>query len=70
MNAERAAASAGVADPTTPAGATPPSAPASASTPTPAPGKHVGGIELGLSAIWAVIKNFFRRLFGGGKPST
>src|SRR5262245_41521195 len=29
----------------------------------------VGGIGLGLAAIWAVIKNFFRRLFGGGKSS-
>jgi carbon monoxide dehydrogenase subunit G len=32
--------------------------------------KHVGGIGLGLSAIWAVIRNFFRRLFGGGKTRT
>lgn len=41
-------------------------------TPAPAPvaPKHVGGIGLGLSAIWAVIKNFFRRLFGGGKSPT
>ena len=29
--------------------------------------KHVGGIGLGLSAIWALIKGFFRKLFGGGK---
>jgi uncharacterized protein len=28
--------------------------------------KPVGGIGLGLSAIWAIVKNFFRRLFGGG----
>ncbi|MET0800961.1 MAG: SRPBCC family protein [Actinomycetota bacterium] len=42
----------------------------STATPAPAPvpvAKHVGGIGLGLSAIWAIIKNFFRRLFGGGK---
>lgn len=38
----------------------------SAAAPPAAP-KHVGGIGLGLSAIWAVIKDFFRRLFGGGK---
>lgn len=31
--------------------------------------KPVGGIGLGLTALWATIKNFFRRLFGGGKPS-
>jgi hypothetical protein len=43
-----------------------PTAPA----PAPVAAKHVGGIELGLSAIWAVIKNFFRRLFGGGKTPT
>lgn len=32
--------------------------------------KPVGGIGLGLAAIWAIIKNFFRRLFGGGKSAT
>jgi hypothetical protein len=31
--------------------------------------KPVGGIGLGLAAIWAVIKNFFRRLFGGRKSA-
>jgi hypothetical protein len=36
----------------------------------PAGAKHVGGIGLGLSAIWAVIRNFFRGLFGGGKTAT
>jgi hypothetical protein len=30
----------------------------------------VGGIGLGLSAVWALIRNFFRRLFGGGTTST
>jgi uncharacterized protein len=67
MNAEQAAAAApasvlpggATTDTTTPA----PAAPA----PTPVTAKHVGGIGLGLSAIWSVIKNFFRRLFGGGK---
>jgi uncharacterized protein len=29
--------------------------------------KPVGGIGLGLAAIWAIVKNFFSRLFGGGK---
>ena len=28
--------------------------------------KPVGGIGLGFSAIWAVVKNFLRRMFGGG----
>jgi carbon monoxide dehydrogenase subunit G len=33
--------------------------------PAPAPAANpVGGIRLGLSAIWAMIVNFFRRLFG------
>jgi carbon monoxide dehydrogenase subunit G len=32
----------------------------------PVAAKPVGGIGLGLSAIWAILKNFFRRLFGGG----
>jgi uncharacterized protein len=43
----------------------------SAVAPTPAPitAKPVGGIGLGFSAIWAIVKNFFRRLFGGGKSS-
>ncbi len=31
---------------------------------TPAVAKHVGGIGLGLSAIWSIISNFFRKLFG------
>jgi hypothetical protein len=58
-----------------PAGA---AAPGEAAAERPAPtapapavaAKHVGGIGLGLSAIWAVIKNFFRRLFGGGNTPT
>jgi len=49
------------------AGAEEAAAAAPASAPAPAAPKHVGGIGLGLSAIWAVIKGFFRRLFGGGK---
>lgn len=40
-------------------------APVAAPTP-PAAAKPVGGIGLGLSAIWAIVRNFFRRLFGGG----
>lgn len=44
--------------------------PTATPAPTPVAAKHVGGIGLGLSAIWAVIKNFFRRLFGGGKSPT
>jgi carbon monoxide dehydrogenase subunit G len=41
-------------------------APTPAAAPPAAP-KPVGGIGLGISAIWAVIKSFFRRLFGGPK---
>jgi uncharacterized protein len=33
----------------------------------PAAVKPVGGIRLGLAAIWSVIAGFFRRLFGGAK---
>jgi len=45
------------------AGAPAPSAPAPA-TAQPAAAKPVGGIGLGLSAIWATIVGFFKRLFG------
>ena len=69
INAEQAAAAAppaapggAMTDTTTPAEAAP--------APAPVTAKHVGGIGLGLSAIWSVIKNFFRRLFGGGKRET
>ncbi|MDH4112822.1 MAG: SRPBCC family protein [Actinomycetota bacterium] len=61
INAERADAQMEGA-PT--AGASPTAA---APSGAPVAAKHVGGIGLGLSAIWALIKNFFRRLFGGGK---
>jgi hypothetical protein len=30
----------------------------------------VGGVRLGLSALWAIVVGFFRRLFGGGTTST
>ena len=30
----------------------------------------VGGIRLGLSAVWSLIVGFFRRLFGGGRSPT
>ena len=76
MNAERAAAPGGAAEATAtpPAGATPSPSQVQAPAPTPAPAaaptKHVGGIGLGLSAAWGLIKNFFRRLFFGGKRST
>jgi carbon monoxide dehydrogenase subunit G len=39
-------------------------APAAATAPRPVAPKPVGGVGLGLSAIWALIKNFFARLFG------
>lgn len=39
-----------------------------ASAPAPvAAAKPVQGIGLGLAAIWSIIKDFFRRLLGGGK---
>ncbi len=73
INADQAAADASAATPTgdaTPvtSGAADAGAPRGPAPATPAPvAKHVGGIGLGLSAIWALIKDFFRRLFGGGK---
>jgi uncharacterized protein len=49
------------------AGAADPGAqPATTSAPAAA-AKPVGGIRLGLAAIWGVIAGFFRRLFGGAK---
>jgi carbon monoxide dehydrogenase subunit G len=38
-------------------------------TPAPVAARPVGGIGLGLSAIWAIVKNFFRRLFGGSRTA-
>ncbi len=38
-------------------------------TPAPMAAKPVGGIGLGLSALWAVVRNFFRRLFGGARSA-
>jgi carbon monoxide dehydrogenase subunit G len=36
-----------------------------AAAPAPAPvAKPVGGLSLGVAAMWAVVKNFFARLFG------
>ena len=39
-----------------------------AAPPKPAPvaAKPVGGIRLGLAAIWSIVAGFFRKLFGGG----
>jgi uncharacterized protein len=37
--------------------------------PAPAAAKPVGGIGLGLSAMWAVVKNFFAKLFGRASSS-
>jgi hypothetical protein len=36
---------------------------------SPAAAKPVGGIGLGLSALWATIVGFFRRLFGGSETT-
>jgi uncharacterized protein len=51
-------------------GAAPATPAEAASSPPPAAehapaAKPVGGIGLGLSAIWSIVKNFFRRVFGG-----
>jgi len=54
--APAAPAAAAPAEPAVEVEAAPPPAPAPATKP-------VGGIRLGLSAIWAMIVNFFRRLF-------
>jgi hypothetical protein len=42
---------------------------ATAAAPAPAPfaAKPVGGIGLGLAALWSSIVHFFKRLFGGSK---
>lgn len=61
MQAEQVAAAAPSAGAPAEAAAAPVAAPA-----RPAAPKAVGGIGLGLSAIWALVRNFFRRLFGGG----
>ena len=72
MNAEPAAPAAGSGGSSV-AGAPEPHTtapgPTSAVTkPVPKPvAEPVGGIGLGLTAIWAIIKDFVRRLFGGGK---
>jgi hypothetical protein len=43
--------------------------PSQAPVASPAAAKPVGGIGLGLAALWATIVGFFRRLFGGGKTT-
>jgi len=40
------------------------------SPPTPVVAKPVGGIGLGISAVWAMIKGFFARLFGGSRSGS
>ena len=40
--------------------------PAAPSAPAPAPSTHVGGIGLGLKAIWSIVAGWFRKLFGRG----
>ena len=42
---------------------------ASEASQAPVAAKPVGGIRLGLAALWAMIVGFFRRLFGGGKTT-
>ncbi len=58
MNAEAAAAAA--AAPGAPA-------PVEAAAPAAIVAKPVGGIRLGIAAVWAAVVNFFKRLFGRGK---
>jgi carbon monoxide dehydrogenase subunit G len=58
MNAEAAAAAA-------PAPGAP--APVEAAAPAAIVAKPVGGIRLGIAAVWAAVVNFFKRLFGRGK---
>lgn len=49
------------------AGAAEPGAQPVAAAAPAAAAKPVGGIRLGLAAIWGVVAGFFRRLFGGAK---
>src|SRR5262245_58389310 len=42
----------------------PEGAAAEATAAAPAAPQHVGGISLGLAALWAAVKNFFRKMFG------
>ncbi len=64
-----AAAAVGTGTPAAPPAAPhePSAAPTSPGTPAarPAPATPVRGIRLGLSAIWAILKNLLGRLFGG-----
>jgi uncharacterized protein len=60
---------AGMAAEATPAPATATAEPPTAAPPPRTAAKPVGGIGLGLSALWATIVAFFRRLFGGGTPA-
>jgi len=39
---------------------------AAAPAPAPVQAKHVGGIGLGLKAIWSIVAGWFRKLFGRG----
>lgn len=67
MSAEQAPAISPSAREAAPGEPPAPATPEMPATPaTPVAGKPVGGIRLGLSAIWAVIVNFVRRLFGRG----
>ena len=66
MNAEQASTTPVTADTGTGAAADAGAAAAPAEVAT----THVGGIGLGLSAIWALITDFFRRLFGGRKSQS
>ena len=47
-----------------------PSEAAAAPKAAPVAAKPVGGIRLGLAAIWSMIAGFFRRLFGGGSKKS
>ncbi len=72
INTEPPTARAAEAAPGSSTAAAEPVPPSHAPAPTPAAAptaaKPVGGIGLGISAIWSIVKAFFRRLFGGGTP--
>lgn len=66
LGAEEPSPAEGASEP----GASPASAPSAstASAAAPVKAKPIGGLGLGLAALWAAIANLFRRLFGSRRP--
>jgi carbon monoxide dehydrogenase subunit G len=58
MSAEAQAAAA-------PAGGSAPATTEPAATPSAVKAKPISGLRVGLGAIWSIVVNFFRRIFGG-----